>query len=298
MRLGFFIREAMRSLRRNAAPSFAAVATVLVTILLLGVFIPIVQATTQATNEVRGRLLLNVYLKTDVTDQDVERVRRLVTEQTPNVKNVQYVSKTDAYREQKRRNPTAYELLGRNPLPDTLRITPADPSKIGQIRDALTPLTPSGARTTIDPAIDEVRNRREDTDKIIRGTNVVKLTMVLLATLLVAASVLLVANTIRLSVFSRRREIEVMKLVGATDWFIRWPFVIEGVLVGALGGVFAILLLGVAKVAFIDPLTSSFALIAAPDTLHFPILVAILLAASVGVSALGSGISLRRFLRV
>jgi cell division transport system permease protein len=298
VRPGFFTREAMRSLRRNAAPSFAAVATVLVTILVLGVFIPIVQATTQATNDVRGKLLLNVYLRTDVTDKDVERVRRLVADQTPGVKSVQYVSKQDAYREQKRRNPTAYELLGRNPLPDTFRVTPTDPGKIGQIRDELTPLTPSGGRTTIDPAIDEVRNRREDTDKIIRGTNVIKLTMALLAGLLIAASVLLIANTIRLSVFARRREIEVMKLVGATDWFIRWPFVIEGIVVGAIGGVLAILLLGVAKVAFVDPLESSFALIAAPDTLNFGLLVAILLGASVVVSSLGSGISLRRFLRV
>ncbi len=298
MRPGFFTREAMRSLRRNAAPSFAAVATVLVTILVLGVFIPIVQATTQASNDVRGRLLLNVYLQTDATNTDVERVRRLLVERTPDVKSVQYVSKQDAYNEQRRRNPTAYELLGRNPLPDTFRITPRDPDKIDQIRNALTPLTPSGGRTTIDPAIDEVRNRREDTNKIIRGTNVVKLTMVLLASLLIAASVLLIANTIRLSVFARRREIEVMKLVGATDWFIRWPFVIEGMIVGALGGVLAILLLGVAKIAFVDPLESSFALIAAPETLHFGLLVGILLGASVAVSALGSGISLRRFLRV
>ena len=298
MRVGFFTREATRSLKRNAAPSFAAVATVLVTILVLGVFIPIVQATTQATNDVRGRLLLNVYLRTEATDKDVERVRRLVAEQTPNVKSVQYVSKQDAYREQKRRNPRAYEILGRNPLPDTFRITPRDPSKIDQIRDALTPLTPSGGRTTIDPAIDEVRNRRDDTDKIIRGTNVIKLTMGLLAGLLIAASVLLIANTIRLSVFSRRREIEVMKLVGATDWFIRWPFVIEGVIVGALGGVLAIVLLGVAKVAFVDPLESSFALLAKPETLNFGLLVAILLGASIVVSSLGSGISLRRFLRV
>jgi cell division transport system permease protein len=298
VRLSFFTREASRSLKRNAAPSFAAVATVLVTILVLGVFIPIVQATTQATNEVRGRLLLNVYLRVEASDKDVERVRRLIAEQTPNVKTVQYVSKQDAYRQEKRRNPRVYEILGRNPLPDTFRITPRDPEKIDLIRDALTPLTPSGGRTTIDPAIDELRNRRADTDKIIRGTNVIKLTMGLLAGLLIAASVLLIANTIRLSVFSRRREIEVMKLVGATDWFIRWPFVIEGVIVGALGGVLAILLLGVAKIAFVDPLKNSFALFASPETLNFGLLVAVLLAASVVVSSLGSGISLRRFLRV
>ncbi len=112
------------------------------------------------------------------------------------------------------------------------------------------------------------------------------------------ASVLLIANTIRLSLYARRREVEVMKLVGATDWFIRWPFVIEGVLVGALGGLLAILCLAVVKIALIDPLADQFALIAAPDTINFQLLIAVLLAASVGVSALGSGLSLRRFLRV
>ena len=82
----------------------------------------------------------------------------------------------------------------------------------------------------IDPAIDEVRNREEDTNKILSATRVVKITMALLAVLLCVASILLIANTIRLSLYARRREVEVMKLVGATDWFIRWPFVLEGVL--------------------------------------------------------------------
>ena len=125
-----------------------------------------------------------------------------------------------------------------------------------------------------------------------------KLTIGGLAALLVLASVLLIANTIRLSLFARRREVEVMKLVGATDWFIRWPFVIEGVLVGALGGLLAILCLAVVKIALIDPLADQFALIAAPDTINFQLLIVVLLGASVGVSALGSGLSLRRFLRV
>jgi cell division transport system permease protein len=150
----------------------------------------------------------------------------------------------------------------------------------------------------IDPAIDEVRNRQDETNKILTATRVVKLTMGGLAALLVLASVLLIANTIRLSLYARRREVEVMKLVGATDWFIRWPFVIEGVLVGALGGLLAILCLAIVKIALIDPLADQFALIAAPDTINFQLLVVVLLAASVGVSALGSGLSLRRFLRV
>jgi cell division transport system permease protein len=298
MHVGFFMREALRALKRNAMPSFAAMATVLVTILVLGVFIPIVQATTGAANEVRGRLLLDVYLKSDAKPADVERVRQRLAQKTAHVKRVEYVSKADAYKAERKRNPQAYQLLGSNPLPDTFRVTPDKASNINALRDAVDPLAVGGGRRPVDAAIDQVKNRRDETSKILSATRVVKLTTALLAILLVTASILLISNTIRLSLFARRREVEVMKLVGATDWFIRWPFVIEGVIVGALGGVLAILLLGIGKVALIDPLASDFALIASPSTINFGLLVVVLLVASVVVSAAGSGLSLRRFLRV
>jgi cell division transport system permease protein len=298
MRLGFFLHEATRSLKRNAIPSFAAMATVLVTVLVLGVFIPIVQATTGAANEVREKVLVDVYLKSDAKPADVQRVEQRLKNDTPYVGTVDFVSKDKAYAEEKKRNPEAYELLGSNPLPDTFRVTPDSPGNVEKLRDALAPVAANGQRAAIDPTIDEVKNRRDDTQKILTATRVVKLSMGGLAILLVLASILLIANTIRLSLFSRRREVEVMKLVGATDWFIRWPFMIEGIVMGALGGVLAILLLVIGKIAFLDPLAQDFALIASPDTINFPLLVAVLLCASVVVAAAGSGLSLRRFLRV
>jgi cell division transport system permease protein len=298
MRVGFFLREAFRSMSRNAVPSFAAMASVLVTVLVLGVFIPVVQATTGAANDVRSRVLVNVYLKTDAKPDDVTRVKNLLDTKVAHVGSVQYVSKATALREQKERYPEAYDLLGSNPLPDTFRITPDKPDNALKLNDALTPVAPGGGTTTIDPSIDSVKNSKDDTQKILVATRVVKLTTGLLAVLLVVASILLVSNTIRLSLFSRRREVEVMKLVGATDWFIRWPFVIEGIVLGALGGLLAILLLLIGKIALLDPLIDQFALLAAPKTIHLGFLVAILLAASIAVSAAGSGLSLRRFLRV
>jgi cell division transport system permease protein len=298
MRLGFFLHEATRSLKRNAIPSFAAMATVLVTVLVLGVFIPIVQATKGAANEVREKVLVDVYLKSDAKPADVQRVEQRLKNDTPYVGTVDFVSKDKAYAEEKKRNPEAYELLGSNPLPDTFRVTPDSPGNVEKLRDALAPVAANGQRAAIDPTIDEVKNRRDDTQKILTATRVVKLSMGGLAILLVLASILLIANTIRLSLFSRRREVEVMKLVGATDWFIRWPFMIEGIVMGALGGVLAILLLVIGKIAFLDPLAQDFALIASPDTINFPLLVAVLLCASVVVAAAGSGLSLRRFLRV
>ena len=120
----------------------------------------------------------------------------------------------------------------------------------------------------------------------------------MIAALLLIASLLLVANTIRLSIYARRREVEVMRLVGATNWFIRWPFMIEGVIVGLAGAGIAVGILLLGKVTIVDPLADDFALVDNLSTMGFVPLVAMLVAAAVLVSALGSGITLRRFLRV
>jgi cell division transport system permease protein len=296
MRWSFFVKEALRGLRRSSAPALAALLTVLLTAVVLGVFIPIVQATTGTANEVRSRVVVDVYVKDSATQLQQAELRAAI-EDTPNVESVEFISKGEALARAQEKNPKAFEegaeLLGSNPLPASFRVHPEDPDKLNEI---VTSLNAGG-----DPqlaAIDEVRDREEDTNKILSATGLVKALTAGLAVLLVLASIALIANTIRLSIFARRREVEVMKLVGATNWFIRWPFVIEGMIVGFLGGLLAVLLLAVVKTTFIDPLSDRFALLAAPDTIDFPLLVAILMVACIGVSALGSGITLRRFLRV
>ncbi len=301
MPFGFFLKEAFRGLSRNSAPGLAALLTVMLTALVLGVFIPIVQATTGTANEVRGRVAVDVYVTSGATAAEREQLRQAI-ERTANVRSVDFISKAEGLREAKQKNPGAFaegtELLGGNPLPDTFRVLPEDPDRVGAIVDRLAPREPSGERVPSLAGIDEVRNKESDTDKILSATGLVKILTAGLAALLIFASVALVANTIRLSVFSRRREVEVMKLVGATNWFIRWPFVIEGIFVGFMGGVLAVLLLTIAKETFIDPLSERFELLAAPETIDFPLLIVLLLVACVAVSAVGSAITLRRFLRV
>jgi cell division transport system permease protein len=296
MRLGFFLREAMRGLRRSSAPALAALLTILLTALVLGVFIPIVQATTGTANEVRSRVVADVYIKESATELERTDLRRAI-ENTANVKSVEFISKAEALSHAQKKNPKAFkagaELLGSNPLPASFRVTPEDPDRLEEVVAAL---APNGQPRLA--AIDEVRDREEDTDKILSATGLVKALTAGLAALLVLASVALIANTIRLSIYARRREVEVMKLVGATNWFIRWPFVIEGMVVGFFGGLLAVLLLTVAKETFIDPLSERFELLAAPDTIDFPLLVAVLMTACIAVSAVGSGITLRRFLRI
>jgi cell division transport system permease protein len=300
MRIGFFFKEAFRALRRSAAPSFAAMLTILITALVLGVFIPVVQATTGTANEVRSRVVVDVYVKSTATDAQKATLRTALTA-LPNVKSVSYIPKEQALAKMRKRNKEAFALLGSNPLPDSFRLTPTDPDGVNAIVDNIAPRAPAadgGQRKPRLAAVDEVRNREQDTDRILSATGLVKLVTAGLALLFVLASVALVANTIRLSIFARRREVEVMKLVGATNWFIRWPFVIEGMIVGLLGGLVAVLLLTIGKQTFVDPLSERFALLAAPSTIDFGLLVAILLGSCVAVSALGSGLTLRRFLRV
>ena len=216
MRLGFFLKEALRGLRRSSAPALAALLTVLLTALVLGVFIPIVQATTGTANEVRSRVVVDVYIKDRRHRAQQRRAAATRSSGTTNVKSVEYISKAEALGARAGEEPEGLrgraELLGANPLPASFRVTPEDPDKLDAIVDG------AGAarrrRPRASPAIDEVRNREEDTDKILSATGLVKALTAGLAALLVFASIALIANTIRLSIFARRREVEVMKLVG------------------------------------------------------------------------------------
>jgi cell division transport system permease protein len=296
MNFSFFMREVWRSLTRNAVPSFAAMASVLVTMLVLGAFIPVMQMASAAADQTRDRVFISAFLKNDATNKDVDRIAAFL-KGTDNVKSVEFVSKERALKEQRKIDPEAFKVLGdSNPLPDAFRITPQDPDKIPEILAALAPTNGAGLAVPVDPKIDEVKNARE-TPKLLGVMNAIKLGTGLLAFLLIGSSVLLVGNTIRLSLFARRREVEVMKLVGATDWFIRWPFVLEGLIVGLLGGLMAILVLLVAKTALLGPL-ETVPVVNGLSSLSFALLAVVLMIASVAVSALGSGLSLRRFLKV
>ena len=216
------------------------------------------------------------------------------------MKSVSYVSKPEALKILKGRlkDPNVLEELNSNPLPASFNVKPDDAAQLESIRAEITPPGANGNPQAISPIIDTVKDSREEAGKIEQVTGALKLVLTILTALLVVASLMLVGNTIRLSIYTRRREVEVMRLVGATRWFIRWPFMIEGVAVGFAGGAIAILVLWLGKVTIVDPLSDSFALVAAQNTISFGLLIAILFGSAVLVSALGSGITLRRFLKV
>src|SRR5262249_49906160 len=147
------------------------------------------------------------------------------------------------------------EQLHTNPLPNSFEVKADDASNLPGIREAVYPNGPKG--DPISPIIVKPFDRQVASAKIEQVTSALKIVLTVITALLVLASLMLVGSTIRLSIYTRRREVEVMRLVGATRWFIRWPFMIEGVVVGFAGGLLAILILWLGKITIVDPLSSS-----------------------------------------
>jgi cell division transport system permease protein len=298
-RLIFFFQEALRALKRNGAPSLAAIVTTVVTVVLLGMLIPIFQTAQGKSEEVRDQLNVQYELYDDATKAEIAGLKRKL-EAIPHVAEVSFVSKDEALATLKGelKDKSIVEELHTNPLPNSFEVKADDAANLASIRKAVYPDGPQGA--SISPIIVKPFDRQQSSEKIEQVTSALKIVLTVITALLVLASLMLVGNTIRLSIYTRRREVEVMRLVGATRWFIRWPFMIEGVVVGFAGGLLAILILWLGKITIVDPLSNSIGVLAAQNssTLGFPALVAILFAASILVSTIGSGVTLRRFLKV
>ena len=298
-RIVFFFQEALRALKRNGAPSLAAIVTTVVTVVLLGMLIPIFQTAQGKSDEVRDQLNVQYALYDDATRPEINALQRKL-EAIPHVADVTFITKAEALATLKAdlKDDTIVEQLHTNPLPASFEVKADDAGNLPSVEAAVYPNGPKG--NSISPIISNAFDRTQSSEKIEEVTSALKIVLTVITALLVIASLMLVGNTIRLSIYTRRREVEVMRLVGATRWFIRWPFMIEGVVVGFVGGLLAILILWLGKITVVDPLSDSIGVLAAQNnsTLAFPALVAILFAASIVVSTIGSGVTLRRFLKV
>jgi cell division transport system permease protein len=298
-RLVFFFQEALRALKRNGAPSLAAIVTTVVTVVLLGMLIPIFQTAQGKSEEVRDQLNVQYELYDDATKAEIAALKGKL-EAVPHVAEVTFISKGEALATLKEelKDDSIVEELHTNPLPNSFEVKADDAANLTAIRATVYPDGPKGE--PFSSIIIKEFDRTQSSAKIEQVTSALKIVLTVITALLILASLMLVGNTIRLSIYTRRREVEVMRLVGATRWFIRWPFMIEGVVVGFAGGLLAILILWLGKITVVDPLSDSIGVLAAQNnsTLGFPALVAILFAASIVVSTIGSGVTLRRFLKV
>jgi cell division transport system permease protein len=294
MRWRFFVSEAVNSIRGNVATTIAASVTVLIVTFLLAVFASLGLFLYDKTVGVRNDVTVKVYMPMG-TDQDTATLNHVHNEltQIPYIKSITYVSPQDAINRLTQQERKDLQVLPNNPLPPAFYLKLTDPARADQVTNAALQLP-------------EVKNcgsppcagyGKQITDQVLTVTKWVLVVLGALMALLGIAAVVLIANTIRLSIFSRRREIEVMKLVGATNWFVRVPFVLEGMLTGFAGAFGAVALLTLVYVGLTnlnngltDPAKS------------FPGGVAglgiALVAFGTLLGAFGSGLTLRKFLRI
>jgi cell division transport system permease protein len=288
MRLKMFLGEAARSLTTNVSTTIAATLTVLIAMFLFGLVVALGSWVNSYTGKVKEGVVVKVFFDQTASEQQINAMRaRLAAD--PDVKDVQFVSKEQALEIMKKRAPELTKNLTSNPFGHAFTVIPKDADNVSLIADRLEPV-PAG--------VDNVTYEEETTERVLLVAKVLGIIILIGSLLLLVASTILIANTIRLSIYARRREIEVMKLVGATNWFVRGPFMLEGVICGLVGSLVAVVLLLVAKEVALDTIPVLDQARDDADALAFPLTALILIGLSLLIGAAGSGVTLRRFLKV
>ena len=296
-RLKLIGAESLRSLGANVSTTLAATVTVLIGMFLLGLFIAFGSWVVSWSNHVKRELVVHVYYCTDdtcakeATPTQMNRIANLASS-SPLVKRAIPVPKEEALAQMKRKHPEEVAALPTNPFPNALTVVPKQGDDVERVA-ALFNANPAAG-------IDKVDFGKKTTHKVLRLAHVIEAFFIIAVVLLLSASTLLIANTIRLSIFSRRREIEVMKLVGATNWFVRGPFMLEGVLCGVAGAIGAVVLLALGKEIALPSLLHTGPLNAGTDVnaLAFSLNALILVGTGLLLGAAGSAVTIRRFLQV
>ena len=293
-RFKLLFSEAWRSLGANLSTTVAATMTVLIGMFLLGLFIALGSWTVSWSNHVKKELVVKVYFLPNATKADKNDLARSL-QQNPYVRQgkggITYISKEQALQNMKRKYPELVKNLTSNPFPDTLQISPARAEDVDNLYNSLVlPHKPAG--------VDTVHDGKQVSHRILQVAHVIEAVFTLATLVLLIASILLISNTIRLSIFSRRREIEVMKLVGATNWFVRGPFMLEGLFCGLAGSVLAVVFLVLGKAIALPSILPHLSGDSDVKALAFPLTALILIGMGLGLGAIGSGLTIRRFLKV
>jgi cell division transport system permease protein len=288
-RLRMILAEAARSIRASTSTTVAATMTVLVAMLVLGTTIGLGTWLLSYSDHIKKQLLVKVYFNLDATPQQINGVgAKFDPKVNPVVRKIEFVSKTEALKIMKRRNPDLFKSgLAYNPLPDAYEIQPKRADDLDALRAQLKP-KPAG--------VDTINDGGKTSHRVLKVGGIISVIFLVGVVLLLIASTLLIGNTIRLSIFSRRREIEVMKLVGATNWFVRGPFMIEGLICGLGGSIAAVVLLVIGKTVILPLIGITKSKDA--HALAFELNALIIIAIGILLGAFGTGVTLRRFLRV
>lgn len=291
LRTDYFLGETLSNLRRNLLMTLAAISTVAVSLFLFGGVMVMGEIVNNTVGEWEKLIEVDVFLRDEITPEQQKELETAVVAM-PEVKDVKYLSKEDAFNEFKeiyKDAPAVWENVDASALPALYRIELHDP----QAAEAVT------TRLEGRPGVDEVRFGGDDVKRLLQINSLLRRMMFVFVAILLAAAMLLIANTIRLAIYARRREIAIMKLVGATNWFVRVPFLFEGLTEGALGAVVAASVLLVGKMLLLDPLQQQ--MIFLPLTVGFDVIAKIFLVLVVVgmlVGMAGSTLALRRHLEV
>ncbi|MBX5435931.1 MAG: ABC transporter permease [Alicyclobacillaceae bacterium] len=293
--IGRHIREGFKNLIRNGWMTFASVSAVAITLLILGVSLVVALNAQQLSRYVAGQLEINVFLDPKLTDaqgqQVAQEVRRL-----PGVESVQFISKEKGLAQLQRDIGSDYndvlgELSAKNPLPVQLVVKATDPRQTLAVGEEIRSL----------PGVHQVNDGKSFVDKLFAFLDAVRNIGLVFVAALIVTAMFLISNTIKITIFARRREIEIMKLVGATNWFIRWPFIWEGILIGAIGTMIPYGIIVYAYQSLFDRAGGVFFALAFPlmPTAEVAVRVGeVLFTVGLFIGIWGGVMSVRRFLRV
>jgi cell division transport system permease protein len=283
------LAEAWRSLTASISTTIAATMTVLIGMFLVGLLIALGSWAMSWSDDAKKKLLVKVYLTDDATAQQVNAVRAKL-ESDSRVASVSFVSKDQALKIMEGKYPDLVENLPGNPLPRSFEVKPTRGEHVEAISQSLSPPP---------PGVDKVKYGKKTADRVLQVARVFTVLSVLGIAVLLVAATILIGNTIRLSIFARRREIEVMKLVGASNWFVRGPFVVEGMMCALAGSLAAVLLLLLGKELVLPAITSGRGSGESDvQAIAFAWNAMIVIGVGLVLGAAGSGITLRRFLQV
>lgn len=288
----YFIRETLDSLRHNGLMSIASVTTVALSLLILGMFLVLVLNLNNMAAALESQVQVTVYLQDNLSEKQVRDLGAQITK-LPGVAQVTFVSKDQAMERFKTRLGEQQGLLAAlgdtNPLPSSYEVKVDRPERVKTVAQAIEQLK----------GVENARFGKEIIEQLFNLTKMVRVAGLILIVFLAFAALFIISNTIRITVFARRKEIGIMKYVGATDWFIRWPFLLEGIVLGTGGALIAVLLLSQSYSLLTEQIYESLAflpLIPKYPFLHQISIVLLIVGAAIG--ALGSTISLKRFMKV
>jgi len=291
-RVGYFGRETVVSLRRNLLMTIAGVLTVAVSLALFGGIMMLSSWVGHGTERIKGGVRLEIFMNVDATDEQIATVRTAL-EGDPDVKSFRFFDKKDALEEFKRifrKDPDLVKNITAEALPTSYRIVPERAEQTNAIQ----------RRFEAEPGVEDVATPEEALRGLLDATNTARIIFIGLSLVLLVSSLFLIVNTIRLATFARRREIEVMKLVGASNWFVRVPFMAEGLVQGLIGAGLAVGVVVALKVGFDNWFNSPTGFfrefyVTSSDATTVAVYV---IALGVVIGLIGSLIGLRRFLRV